>query len=181
MRGATPVLSEGVTPGIIALAAALVVATVAGFALRRRAGRFRVFGAGSPGAGPEARTGGAEDGAEVLTEADLGGRLGERGTLVQFSTAFCAPCRPTRHLLARIAGTVEGVTHVEIDAAARLDLVRRLRVTSTPTVLVLGPGGGIVGRATGQPRPADVMAALGTAIEPGFSLAPGLVEDVGGA
>jgi thiol-disulfide isomerase/thioredoxin len=180
MRGATPVLSESVTPGIIALAAALVVATVAGFALRRRAGRFRVFGAGSRGAGPEAGTGGA-DGAEVLTEADLGGRLGERGTLVQFSTAFCAPCRPTRHLLARIANTVEGVTHVEIDAAARLDLVRRLRVMTTPTVLVLGPGGGIVGRASGQPRPADVIAALGAAIEPGFSLAPGLVEDVGGA
>jgi thiol-disulfide isomerase/thioredoxin len=174
MRGAAPVLSEGVTPGIIALAAALIVATVAGVALRRRAGRFRVFGAGSA----EAGTGGAEDGAEVLTEADLGGRLGERATLVQFSTAFCAPCRPTRHLLARIAGTVEGVTHVEIDAAARLDLVRRLRVMTTPTVLVLGPGGGIVGRATGQPRPADVMAALGTALEP--ALAQGPAEDTGG-
>jgi thiol-disulfide isomerase/thioredoxin len=152
-----------VTAGIIALAAALVVATVFGLALRRRAGRFRVFGAGSVRAG----TGRAADGVEILTEADLGGRLGERATLVQFSTAFCAPCRPTRHMLARIAGTVEGVNHVEIDAAARLDLARRLRVTSTPTVLVLGPGGGIVSRAAGQPRQADVIAAVGTAIASG--------------
>lgn len=151
------------------LAAALAVATVFGVALRRRAGRFRAGRTGSSGAGSSgAGTGG---GAEVLTEADLGGRLGERATLVQFSTPFCAPCRPTRHMLARIAGTVEGVTHVEIDAAARLDLAGRLRVTSTPTVLVLGPGGGIVSRAAGQPRQADVITALDTAL--GTAIASG--------
>ena len=72
-----------------------------------------------------------------LTMADLGGPLGPRATLVQFSTAFCAPCRPTRQILAQVAGMVDGVTHVEVDAAARLDLVRRLRINSTPTVLVL--------------------------------------------
>ena len=74
-------------------------------------------------------------------------------------------------MLARIAGTVEGVTHVEIDAAARLDLAGRLRVTSTPTVLVLGPGGGIVSRAAGQPRQADVITALDTAL--GTAIASG--------
>jgi hypothetical protein len=36
---------------------------------------------------------------------------------------------------------VGGVSHVEVDAAERLDLVRRLRINSTPTVLVLGPDG----------------------------------------
>ena len=149
------------------LAAAIVVATVLGVALRRRAGRFRARSA-------EAGIGGGA--ADVLTEADLGGRLGERATLVQFSTPYCAPCRPTRQMLARVAGMVEGVTHIEIDAAERLDLARRLRVTSTPTVLVLGPRGGIVSRAAGQPRQADVMAALGTASTPGragAAVAPG--------
>jgi thiol-disulfide isomerase/thioredoxin len=158
MRAASPVLSESMTPGLIALAAALVLATVLGFALRRRAGRFR--GSGTRSA--EAGIGSAA--ADVLTEADLGGRLGERATLVQFSTPFCAPCRPTRQMLARVAGMVDGVTHIDIDAAERLDLARRLRVTSTPTVLVLGPGGGIVSRASGQPRQADVMAALSTSL-----------------
>jgi thiol-disulfide isomerase/thioredoxin len=118
-------------------------------------------GTGSTGTGPAARTG-----ADVLTEADLGGRLGRQATLVQFSTAFCAPCRPTRQILAQVAGMTDGVTHVEIDAAARLDLVRRLRINSTPTVLVLGPDGAVVKRAAGLPRKADVIAALGTAIEP---------------
>ncbi len=149
------------TPGLIALIAALAVATVIGLALHRRAGRFRIFGP-RPAAAGNGRTE-----SDVLTEADLGGRLGERATLVQFSTAFCAPCRPTRQMLARVADTVEGVTHIEIDAAARLDLARRLHVMSTPTVLVLGPGGAIVSRATGQPRQADVIATLPAAIAPG--------------
>lgn len=143
----------GVTSGLIALAAALLVATVLGVALRRRAGRFR------PGA-PRA----AASGDGVLTEADLGASLGRRATLVQFSTAFCAPCRPTRQILTQVAGMVDGVSHVDIDAAERLDLARRLRINSTPTILVLDPDGAIVTRATGLPRKADVIAALGSAI-----------------
>ncbi len=157
MHGAAPVLSMGVTDGLIALAAALLAATVLGVALRRRAGRFR------PGS-PVRPTAGAGNGA--LTEADLGTRLGEQATLVQFSTAFCAPCRPTRQILVQVADMVDGVAHVEIDAAARLDLVRRLRINSTPTVLVLAPDGTIVKRATGLPRKADVIAALGTVVQP---------------
>jgi thiol-disulfide isomerase/thioredoxin len=155
MDGTVSVLSMGVTGGLIALAAAVLVATVVGVALRRRAGRFRP---GSPAA-PASR---AETGA--LTEADLGSSLGKQATLVQFSTAFCAPCRPTRQILAQVADMVEGVTHVEIDAAARLDLVRRLRINSTPTILVLDPHGAIVRRAAGLPRKADVIAALGSVV-----------------
>ncbi len=99
----------------------------------------------------------------VLTGAQLGRPLGARATIVQFSTAFCAPCRATRRILADVAGMVEGVTHVEIDAEANLPLVRRLGIHSTPTVLVLGADGAIIRRGTGQPRKADVIAALGAA------------------
>ena len=106
----------------------------------------------------------AKDGDERLTAADLGGPLGERATLVHFSSAFCAPCRATRRVLGEVAGMVGGVRHVEIDAEAELDLVRRLGVLKTPTVLVLDAGGSIVRRAAGQPRRADVIAALGAAV-----------------
>ncbi|MGV4885878.1 thioredoxin family protein [Streptomyces viridosporus] len=110
-----------------------------------------------------ARVRGRDDG-ERLEAAELGARLGERATLVQFSSAFCAPCRATRRVLADVAGMVPGVAHVEIDAEARLDLVRRLEVLKTPTVLVLDAGGRVVRRAAGQPRKADVIAALGEAV-----------------
>jgi thiol-disulfide isomerase/thioredoxin len=163
MDEAASVLSMGVTGGMIALAAALLVATALGVGLRRRAGRFRT----GPAAGLAHRPAGpGQAGTGALTEADLGSSLGRQATLVQFSTAFCAPCRPTRQILAQVADMVDGVTHVEIDAASRLDLVRRLRINSTPTVLVLDPDGTIVRRAVGLPRKADVIAALG-AVVPG--------------
>lgn len=99
-----------------------------------------------------------------LAAAELGAELGERATLVQFSSAFCAPCRATRRVLAQVAGMVPGVAHVEIDAEQRLELVRALGILKTPTVLVLDADGRIVRRATGQPRRADVIAALGEAV-----------------
>ncbi|MFE6592136.1 thioredoxin family protein [Streptomyces sp. NPDC057781] len=99
-----------------------------------------------------------------LDAADLGAELGARATLVQFSSAFCAPCRATRRVLGDVAGLVPGVAHVEIDAEARLELVRALDVLKTPTVLVLDAGGRVVRRAVGQPRKADVIAALGEAV-----------------
>ncbi len=163
MEAAAAMLSTDMT-GLIALAAALVAATVLGLALRWRAGRFR--GTRSRGPVQAAQAAGPGPGPDVLTEADLGSELGPQATLVQFSTAFCAPCRPTRQILAQVAGMVDGVNHVDIDAAARLDLVRRLRINSTPTVLVLGPDGAIVRRASGLPRKADVLAALGAVIGP---------------
>jgi thiol-disulfide isomerase/thioredoxin len=106
---------------------------------------------------------GLDDG-KRLGAAELGQGLGERATLVQFSSAFCAPCRATRRILTGVAAKVPGVTHVEIDAEQRLELVRALDILKTPTVLVLDAEGRIVRRATGQPRTADVIAALGEAL-----------------
>jgi thiol-disulfide isomerase/thioredoxin len=139
--------------GLILLAAALVGAAAFGLWRRRTDGRLR--------AAPAASSGGADPGPLALTAADLGAGLGSRATLVQFSSAFCQPCRATRQILDEVSGMVDGVAHVEIDAESHLDLVRRLDVTRTPTVLVLDPQGRITRRAAGAPRKADVIAALG--------------------
>ncbi|HEX6149364.1 TlpA family protein disulfide reductase [Nocardioides sp.] len=87
-------------------------------------------------------------------------QLGERATLVQFSSAFCAPCRATRRVLADVAAAVPGVRHVELDAEQHLDLVRRVGVTRTPTTLVLDHAGHEVTRAAGAPRKEHVLAVL---------------------
>ena len=102
--------------------------------------------------------------ADVLGPADLGQPLGERATLLQFSSAFCTPCRATRVVLGDVAAMVPGVVHLEIDAESHLDLVRQLDITRTPTVLVLDSAGRIRTRATGAPRKADVIAALGEVV-----------------
>ncbi|MFE6940694.1 TlpA family protein disulfide reductase [Streptomyces chartreusis] len=135
--------------GIVVCVAVLAAASAYGVLHRRRSGRVRVRG---------------RDDGKRLGAAELGGELGERATLVQFSSAFCAPCRATRRVLGEIAGMVPGVTHVELDAEDNLDLVRQLDILKTPTVLVLDADGHVVRRATGQPRKADVIAALGEAV-----------------
>ena len=96
--------------------------------------------------------------------AALGEEPGVRATLLQFSSAFCAPCRATRRTLSEVSAMVEGVRHVEVDAEKHLDLVRRLGISKTPTTLVLDAEVREVKRAAGQPRKADVLAALGKAL-----------------
>jgi thiol-disulfide isomerase/thioredoxin len=138
---------QGVT-GLIVCAAVLAAASVYGVIHRGREGRIRRR---------------AKDAGTRVTEADVGVPLGEHATLLQFSTAFCGPCRVTRRVLADVAGAVEGVRHVEIDAEAHLELARRLHVVRTPTLLVLDGHGSVVRRASGTPLRADVIAALGAA------------------
>lgn len=96
----------------------------------------------------------------VLAGSEIAHTLGERATLVQFSSAFCAPCRATRRILEEVAGVVPGVTHVEIDAEHHLELVRRLGIMRTPTTLVLDGEGREVSRAQGQPTKPQVLSAL---------------------
>jgi thiol-disulfide isomerase/thioredoxin len=139
--------------GALIAAAVLIVATVFALVRRRRDGVLR------------ARRGeGDDEVAETIRPDDVGAELGEKATLLQFSSAFCAPCRATRRVLGEVTEMVDGVAHVELDAEANLDLVRRLNIVRTPTVLVLDGAGRVVRRATGAPRKLDVIAALGEVI-----------------
>jgi thiol-disulfide isomerase/thioredoxin len=147
MARGVPLLSCSVT-GLVVMVVTLALATLVGIVMRRRNGVAR-----------EVR-----GDVERLTSGDIHAELGERATLVQFSTSFCQPCRATRRILGEVAGLVPGVAHVEIDAESRLDLVRSLNILRTPTVLVLDASGQVVKRASGQPRKADVIGALGLAV-----------------
>lgn len=129
---------------IVVLAAALGLTVVLAVLHRRADGRVR-----------------ERDGREDLRP--LLPISGSAATLLQFSSAFCAPCRATKRVLAEVAASVPGVEHVELDAESHLDLVRRLNVLKTPTTLVLDAGGREVLRAASQPRKEQVLAALGSA------------------
>lgn len=153
IAGVVPGLGTGMERVAVAVAV-LLVATAIGVWLRRSGHRL---GRGSADVPVET--------AVTLDERVLGAPLGERATLVQFSSAFCQPCRATRRILDQVSSQVEGVAHVEIDAEANLGLVRRLDIMRTPTVLVLDAQGRVVRRASGQPRPADVIAALGAVVD----------------
>lgn len=130
------------------------------FGLYRAATDGRFSGTHEVKGGPRAEA--HDDRIDVWRELGgvAAGALGERATLVQFSTAFCAPCRVTRRILEEVTQASSGVRHTEVDAEHHLELVRRLGIMRTPTTLILDPSGREVGRAVGAPTKAQVYAAL---------------------
>ena len=135
------------TIGLVVLAAAVLVTVAVALLRRSRDGRLR--------AAPAATSTASASPAAAVVDG-----LGERATLVQFSTAFCAPCRGARQLLGLVAEQSPGVRHVEIDAESHLELVRQLRVLRTPTTLVLDAAGRETARVTGLPRRDEIEAVL---------------------
>jgi len=138
--------------GPLVAVAVLVVATAGGLLLRRRNGLFRAV---TPGVNAEP----IEAAIDPML-ASLGVTPGTPVTLLQFSSAFCAPCRTTRVLCADVAERVPGVRHVEVDAESHLEAVRALDIWRTPTVLVIDADGTVRRRASGAPTRAQLLAAV---------------------
>jgi thiol-disulfide isomerase/thioredoxin len=95
-----------------------------------------------------------------LDASTIGVELGSRVTMVQFSSAFCSPCRATKALLEDMVKSMPDVRYAHIDAESHLELVRKIDIRSTPTTLFLNSAGVEVGRAMGTPKRSQVMAAV---------------------
>lgn len=129
--------------GVLVLIGTLVLASVAGLAVRARNGKVRATAA-----------------ARALP-ADVRDALAPAGvTLVQLSTTFCAPCRHTRVLLADLASRTDGLHHAELDLTERPDLARELSVLRTPTTLAIDERGTELLRVGGVPKREALLAAL---------------------
>ena len=143
--------------GLIVVLAVLAASSVFGLWRKRVDGTVREQGG-------DAAQGERGQGNEALSSLQIGGELGSRATLVQFSSAFCQPCRATRVILSDVASRTEGVAHVEIDAESHLELVRELGIMRTPTTLILDGVGRVTARASGVPRKQQVLAAIGGSV-----------------
>ena len=95
-----------------------------------------------------------------LDAKTIGVELGSRVTMVQFSSAFCSPCRATKALLEDMVTKMPDVRYAHIDAESHLELVRKLDIRSTPTTLFLNSDGTEVGRAMGTPKRSQVLDAV---------------------
>jgi len=132
--------------GAAVLVAALAVTAVVAWWLRTRDGVVRTGGGG---------------GMSNPAFDRLGVRAGEAElTVVQFSTAFCGPCRATKARLQRLQATRPGLAVVQVDAESHLDEVRELDVRRTPTLFYLGRDGSLLGRSSGAPRPEELTALV---------------------
>lgn len=147
-------MSSGGYVLLVAVLAALAFGVYRAMVDGRFRGTHRIRGA------VEAEQGTTADAVSVLAGTPWSEQLGERATFLQFSSAFCAPCRATRRILEDVVAETPGVTHVEVDAEHHLELVRRLGVLRTPTTLVLDGAGVEVTRAAGAPTKAQVQAAI---------------------
>ncbi len=127
-----------------ALLVIIFLTSVFGFWYQKSRGRIRVNASNS----------------QLLSGPEIGSELGDRATLVQFSSAFCTPCRATRTLLSQVVTDYPGIKYVEIDAESNLELVRKLNINSTPTTLVLDANGMELSRAIGAPKRSDVINTL---------------------
>ncbi|GAA1538100.1 hypothetical protein GCM10009827_066370 [Dactylosporangium maewongense] len=125
---------------MIVVVALLALATVAGLVYRARYGRLRAAGGDLP--------------AGLLSPAR------DTVTLLQFSSATCAPCRQVRAVCTDLATTVSGVRHVELDAEEHLDAVRELGIWRLPTLLVVDTHGTIARRTVGVPDRATLHATV---------------------
>jgi thiol-disulfide isomerase/thioredoxin len=142
--------------GLAVLAATLVVTGVAAWWLRARDGAVRAVR--PEGSGPVAD---AAASARAAVFERLGVRPAEADlTVVQFSTAFCGPCRATKARLQQLQATRPGLAVVQVDAESHLQEVRELDVRRTPTLFYLGRDGSLIGRSSGAPRPGELAALV---------------------
>jgi thiol-disulfide isomerase/thioredoxin len=138
--------------GAIVLAAALLVTAVLAWWTRTRNGAIRPATATATATGPAPMNPVFERLGVRADAADL--------TVVQFSTAFCAPCRTTRARLQQLQVTRPGLAYVHVDAESHLDEVRELDVRRTPTLFYLRRDGSVLARSSGAPQPEELTALV---------------------
>jgi thiol-disulfide isomerase/thioredoxin len=134
------------TTVIVAVVAAVIVGTLAGWWLTRRSGNIREVPSES------------DQDADVYA-ADLG--LSRAGpTVVHFSAPWCGPCDRVRRVVDQVCDDLGDVAHVEVDLDANPQTARRFSVLSLPTTLIFDVDGRQRYRASGVPKAADLRSAL---------------------
>jgi len=144
--------------GMIGLAVVLVL--VAAIAILRTRFDGRLLSAANSGtARRSVTTETGTDGAPSL--ADVGISLpASQISVVQFSGEFCAVCPQARTLVERVLRDHPDISHVEIDVAEHLEVVRALGIRRTPTLLIVDRLGRAVHRASGMPREPELRRAI---------------------
>lgn len=136
---------------IVALAGLVLLASFIGFWMIAKSGSARRIKNGEQI--DLAEIGATKNGKPVT-------KLGERVTLLQFSSEFCSSCKQTSVLLASVEKDYKNLLHIDVDITERLDLAKRFSILSTPTTLVLNSRGVVVSRIVGAPKQTTIKSAI---------------------
>lgn len=139
---------------LVVIAVIVGVAAVAGVLLSRRTARVRTADVG-----------------ERIDLAELGAsQLGQAGTIVQFSTAYCSRCPSTQRLIGETVRDRAGVEFIHVDVTDTPQLASKYRLTQTPTVLIIDETGvprtrlsGVISRETLTTELSSVLSPVGGA------------------
>ena len=138
---------------LVAIAALVALATLAGFWWRATTGRARRIVAGQKVNLSE--LGAFKNGQPVKA-------FGSKMTFLQFSGEFCTQCPPTARVLGELEAKTPGALHIEVDITNRLDLAKKFNILQTPTTLVLDKNGIVKSRISGAPKTTTLESELGT-------------------
>lgn len=134
------------TTAVVAIVAALALATIVGWLMTRGSGSIKEV---DSGAGHDA----------AADAADLG--LSSTGpTVVHFSAPWCGPCDRVRRVVDQVCDDMAAVAHVEVDIDTNPAAAQRFSVLSLPTTLIFDVDGQQRYRASGVPKAADLRSAL---------------------
>ena len=87
-------------------------------------------------------------------------QLGKSATLLQFSTAFCGPCKATAQIISHLVEGMDDVVYIQVASEENLKLVEKFDIKTTPTVIFFNRDGIEVGRAAGIPTKEQVMISI---------------------
>jgi thiol-disulfide isomerase/thioredoxin len=95
-----------------------------------------------------------------ISSDEIGIELGSRVTIIQFSSAFCSPCKATAQIISTLIRDMDDVKFVQIKSEENLKLVEKFDIKSTPTVIFFNSHAMEVGRAVGIPTNQQVLASI---------------------
>ena len=121
----------------------------------------RVAAAGSTATAPKQLIGGPAG--SPLDRALAGARANGLPIIVQFSAAWCGPCKRLEEVTLadpQVARLMSDSTLVRVDMDADPQAARSNGVTAAPTILFVSSDGSVVDRLVGFERPAEFVARL---------------------
>lgn len=128
----------------------LTLATVSGLLLKRRTGRVRSVTSGC-----------------AVKPEDFGlTHFGSGGSVVQFSTEYCARCPGVRRQIGELLQNRSTVTFAHVDVTHQPELAKKYDLMQTPTVLIIEAGGRQRTRLSGPLTRSTLETAL-TQLEEG--------------
>lgn len=87
-------------------------------------------------------------------------QLGKNVTLLQFSSAFCSPCKATAQIISHLVQGMDDAVFIQVASEENLKLVEKFDIKSTPTVIFFNRDGIEVGRAVGIPTKEQVLISI---------------------